>query len=119
IVAVNGASLSIADLPMSLPFDGITGFAVPDDMVFEHVNFSMNGNSATVYGVELPYSKYFDNGLFVSSNATLMESKADVGQSIRASKIQLPDQADTTLNLTLGWERDGASVRLSANHRSK
>lgn len=119
IVAVNGASLSIADLPMSLPFDGITGFAVPDDMVFEHVNFSMNGNSATVYGVELSYSKYFDNGLFVSSNATLMESKADVGQSIRASKIQLPDQADTTLNLTLGWERDGASVRLSANHRSK
>jgi len=119
IVAVNGASLSINDLPMALPFDQISGFVIPQDLEFDRVNFSTNGDKAKVYGVELSYSKYFDNGFLIQTNATIMESKANVGDTLRAGTIQLPDQADNTFNLTLGWEKDDISLRLIGNHRSK
>lgn len=119
IVAVNGASLSINELPMELPFDQISGFDIPQDLVLDRVNFSTNGDKAKVYGVELSYSKYFDNGFLIQTNATIMESKANVGDTLRAGTIQLPDQADNTFNLTLGWEKNDISLRLIGNHRSK
>lgn len=118
IVDVRGASLSTDQLPMNLPLDQVSQFAIPDDLVIDRVNFATNGDKAEVYGVELSYSKYFDNGLFVQSNLTLMDSKASVGDSLRVGEIQLPEQADETVNLTVGWEKYGASARLIGNYRS-
>jgi iron complex outermembrane recepter protein len=118
IVEVNGDSLALSELPIALPIDQITQFQIPTDVQFDSVNYTTNGNKAKVYGIELSYSQNFDMGFFVSSNATFINSSADVGADIRADKIQLPDQADQTINLTLGWANDDVELRFIANHRS-
>src|SRR5690606_16691837 len=79
IVDVRGASRSFGQLPLQLPLGDINQFAIPDGIVIDRVNYAMNGDSAQVYGIELSYSKYFDNGFFLQSNLTLMDSKAKVG----------------------------------------
>lgn len=119
IVDVRGASLSAAQLPLDLPLDQLTQFNVPSDLVIDRVNFATNGESAEVYGIELSYSKYFDSGVFVQTNMTLMNSDAKVGDTLRVGSINLPDQADETINLTIGWERDGLSARLIGNYRGE
>ena len=83
------------------------------------VNITLNGEKAKVYGVELSYNQYFDNGWFVQSNLTLQTSDAQLDPSIRADSVALPDQADITYNLTFGWENDDFSARLIRNYRSK
>lgn len=119
IVDVRGASRSFGELPLQLPLSDIKQFAIPNGIVIDRVNYAMNGDSAQVYGIELSYSKYFDSGFFLQSNLTLMDSKAKVGDTVRVGSIQLPDQADETMNLSVGWERDGISARLIGNYRSK
>ncbi|WP_323813468.1 TonB-dependent receptor [Cellvibrio sp. NN19] len=119
IVGVRGAEMSVADLPMALPFDQVTQFAVPSDLVIDRVNFATNGETAEVYGVELSYSKYFESGWFVQTNMTLMDSKANVGDTLRVGTIKLPEQADQTINLSVGWEGEALSARLIGNYRSE
>lgn len=119
IVEVRGASLGFDQLPQQLPLDQITQFHIPEDLVIDRVNTTINGDNAKVYGVELTYSKYFDSGFFVQSNLTLMDSKAKVGDTVRVGSIQLPDQANETFNLSVGWEKDGINARLIGNYRSK
>lgn len=119
IVEINGDSLALNELPIELPIDKITQFQIPENLVFDNVNYTTNGNKAEVYGIELSYSQNFDLGFFVSSNLTLITSSADVGESIRADKIQLPDQADQTANLTFGWGNDDIELRFISNYRSK
>lgn len=118
IVEVRGASLGLDELPQQLPLDQISQFEIADDLVIDAVNFAVNGDKAEVFGVELTYAKYFDSGLFVQSNLTLMDSKAKVGDTLRVGTIQLPDQADETFNLSVGWENDSISARLIGNYRS-
>lgn len=119
IVDVRGASLSADELPLELPLDQITQFAVPDGLVIDRVNFATNGEKAEVYGVELSYSKYFESGFFVQSNMTLMDSNAKVGDTLRLGSIKLPEQADETINLSVGWEGEGLSARLIGNYRGE
>lgn len=119
IVDVRGTSMAFKDMPIDFPIEQITQFQVDGNTVIDNMNMAINGDKAKVYGVELSYSKYFDNGFFVQSNMTLMESDAKVGDSVRKGSIQLPDQADTTINVSVGWEKDAISARLIANHRSK
>jgi TonB-dependent receptor len=119
IVDVSGSTMALNDLPIDLPVDQVDAFTIPSDLVLNNVNWTTNGDKAKVYGIELSYSQYFESGLFIQSNATLMNSTADVGETIRADEIQLPDQADTTINLTVGWENDEVSLRLINNYRSK
>ena len=119
VVDVNGATQALNELPLDLPTEQVSQFIIPDDLVMTNVNFATNGDKAKVYGIELTYSQYFQNGLFLQSNATFMNSEANVGDSLRVGEIQLPDQADNTVNLTLGWERDKISTRLISNYRSK
>lgn len=119
IVDVRGTSLTFAEMPVNFPIEQINQFEVNNNTLINGVNYAMNGDKAKVYGVELSYSKYFDNGFFVQSNMTLMESDAKVGDSVRKGSIQLPDQADTTINVSVGWEKDAISARLIANYRSQ
>lgn len=119
IVAVSGISSSIEDLPVTIPVDQVSEFYFRPGQVYNNINYTTNGDSAKVYGVELSYSQYFESGLFVQSNMTLMDSTANVGDTIRSDEIQLPDQADTTVNFTLGWENENISMRLISNYRSK
>lgn len=119
IVGVRGAEMSVADLPLALPFDQVSQFAIPADLIVQRVNFATNGESAEVYGVELSYSKYFESGWFVQTNMTLMDSTANVGDTLRVGSIKLPEQADETINLSVGWEGEGLSARLIGNYRSE
>ena len=119
IVDVNGLTASIADLPLTLPVNQITEFVIPQDLVLNEINITLNGDKATVFGLELSYNQYFENGLFVQSNATFLDSEATLDSSIRQTKVALPDQADTTFNLTIGWENDVFSARVIGNYRSE
>src|SRR5690606_13104753 len=119
VVDVNGATVALNELPLEIPVDSVTQFTIPSDIVLTNVNFATNGDKAKVYGIELTYSQYFESGLFVQSNATFMNSEANVGDTLRVGEIQLPDQADNTVNLTLGWENEDISARLIGNYRSK
>lgn len=119
IVDVNGLTASIADLPLTLPVNQITEFVIPQDLVLNQINITLNGDKATVFGLELSYNQYFENGFFVQSNATFLDSEATLDSSIRQTKVALPDQADTTFNLTLGWENEVFSARVIGNYRSE
>jgi TonB-dependent receptor len=133
IAEVRGLSISRSDLPQAVrqaidQIDSSGGgtpslnenvFIIPEDFVFHNVNTYINGDKATVYGAEISYSHFFDNGLFAISNLTLLDSSADAGESIRADETPLPEQADVTANVTLGWENQDFSVRGIVNYRSE
>ena len=101
-----------------------------DYVGFSEAITSVNGDSATVYGLELAYSQKFSwlpspwNGLLVNANTTFTHSDADIEQfdpelgAMRSRSIRLPGQSDVTGNLTLGWENDKLSLRLSGNYKS-
>ncbi|WP_111642214.1 TonB-dependent receptor [Marinimicrobium alkaliphilum] len=94
-------------------------FQIDENFVFHDVSTSINGDKAYVYGAELSYSEFFDNGLFLNTNLTLLNSSADAGEAVRADRTRMPYQSDVTVNLTLGWENDFMSTRLIGNYRSK
>ena len=119
IVDVNGITMSIEDLPLALPVNQITEFVIPQNLILNDINITLNGNKASVYGIELSYNQFFENGFFIQSNMTLLDSEAELDATIRDEKVPLPDQADTTFNLTLGWENEDYSLRIIGNHRSK
>ncbi len=91
---------------------------------FDSVEAFVNGSDASVRGVELAFDHSFNNapgllsGLFVTGNYTFVDSRADYGAIGRGSDLPLPDQADRIANLTLGWENERMSLRLSGNYRS-
>ena len=116
--ALNQLDSSDGGLPT---YDNFTQnlFQIGDDFVFHNVNTTINGDKAKVYGLELSYSKFFENGLFLNSNLTLLDSEADAGDTVRAEKTAMPNQADLTANLTLGWENEYFSARLIGNFRSE
>lgn len=119
IIDVNGIGMSIANLPLSLPINQVTAFVIPQDLFLNEINITLNGDKAKVYGMELSYNQYFDNGLFIQSNATFLDSDATLDSSIRQGSVALPDQADTTVNLAIGWENEVFSARLIGNMRSE
>lgn len=136
VVGVRGLSLGKDELPQNVQeaitqIDSSDGglptytnltenvFQIGEDFVFHNVNTSINGDKAKVYGLELSYSRFFDNGLFLNSNLTLLDSEADAGETVRADTTAMPNQADVTANLTLGWENEMFSARLIGNMRSE
>lgn len=92
---------------------------------FDTANVFLNGDRATVRGLELAYEQAFVNlpgwfsGLFVSGNLTLVDSEADYGATFGNRKAALPDQADRIANLSVGWENERFTVRVSANYRDE
>ncbi len=92
---------------------------------FDTANVFLNGNRATVSGLELVYEQAFVNlpswwsGLFVSGNLTLVDSEADYGPTFNNRKAALPDQADRIANLSLGWENQRFTFRVSGNYRDE
>ncbi|MCQ3828642.1 TonB-dependent receptor [Microbulbifer elongatus] len=123
IVEVAGANLNLSDLPYTLPVDQVTMFNIPSDLQLSNAQTYLNGDRAEVYGLEVTYNQYFVEGLlanfFIQSNFTLLHSEADVGDSVRAESIRMPEQADVTVNTTLGWENNDFSVRFITNYRSE
>ncbi len=120
IADIRGANLALEDLPVDLPLEEMsTVLPLQPNLVYENINYAVNGETAYVYGIELTLAKNWVNGLFVSGNATLQTSSAKLDESLRATETQLPFQADQIGNLTVGWENEDISVRFSSNYRSK
>ena len=97
---------------------------------FTEAHSYANGDSASLYGLELAYSQKFDwlpapwNGVIVGANSTFSRSSASIkgvdaatGASLKRD-IDLPNQSNTVGNLMLGWEDDKLSLRRSANYKS-
>ncbi|MCY7296311.1 TonB-dependent receptor [Alteromonas sp. a30] len=75
---------------------------------FEEVVQPINGGSAKIKGVELAWTKSFDSGLLIATNATFTNADAD-----------MPNQADSIGNIALGYETQKLSTRLTLTHKSK
>lgn len=75
---------------------------------FEEVIQSVNGGDADITGLELAWTKTFDNGLLVIANGTFTDSDDT-----------LPNQADRVGNLALGYETDSLSARVTWSHKSR
>lgn len=118
IVDVTGIQAGVDELPLTLPVNQVSDFAIPQDLALNQVDITLNGDKATVYGVELSYNHFLENGLFWQSNMTVVQSEAKLDDTIRVEKMPLPGQADITANLAVGWENESTSVRLISNYRS-
>ncbi|MCU4677385.1 TonB-dependent receptor [Catenovulum sp. 2E275] len=118
IVETRGISGSFDTLPITLPINQVTEFIIPQEQTLSNINMTINGDYAEVYGFEVSYNQFFDSGFFIQSNATIQTSEARVDPTVRKGTIALPEQADTTANLTFGWENDDFNVRLIGNYRS-
>lgn len=92
---------------------------------FDSATVVLNGDRATVRGLEFAYEQAFVglpgwlSGLFVSGNLTLVDTKADYSRIGRFDDLPLPDQADRIANLSLGWENDRFTFRVSGNYRDE
>ncbi|PHI35598.1 TonB-dependent receptor [Pseudoalteromonas sp. GCY] len=75
---------------------------------YKEVIQSVNGGAAELTGVELAYTKNFQNGLMLSVNGTFIDADDN-----------LPNQSDTVGNLMFGYENSQISARLSASYKSK
>ena len=83
----------------------------------------INGDSATITGIELTWTKKFNefpapwNGLLLASNLTISDSEATL--ALRDSAIPMPKQSDTVFNLSLGYETNKLSVRFAVTSKSE
>lgn len=110
----SGDGAVLADTPLRLP-DGI-------DPVFTRINTVLNGDSASVQGIELSWQQAFTalpgwlSGVFVQANAVWADSEAAL--AVREGEtLPLPGQRELVGNLSLGWENDRASARVAVNHQ--
>ena len=118
LVEVLGDSNTIGSLPLNLPVDQVSEFIIPTDVPML-INWTINGRSAQVYGLELSYSQNFNSGMFVQANASITNSTAELDESQGGGKLEFPYQSDQTFNLSLGWENQDVSTRLIANYQSE
>lgn len=83
----------------------------------------INGETATLLGLELTWTKKFNglpqpwNGLLLTANATISDSEATL--ELRDTTIPMPRQADTVYNLILGYETNRVSFRVASNYKSE
>lgn len=85
---------------------------------FEEVIQPINGEEASLTGVELSWVKTFQNGLLFSANGTFSDSEATTFLDGERFETSLPNQSDQTGNLTVGYENNQWSLRLTMTHKS-
>ncbi len=84
----------------------------------EAVTF-VNGEAATLKGLELNWSHQFDSGLLAAINFTYVDSVAEIANGKDETReIALPSQSDQTGNILLGYENERISLRLTVNYKS-
>lgn len=115
------ARVDIGNLPgVSIPLP--VGLAA-DDRLFDQVSVPLNGDSATIYGVEFAWSQNYTflpgalGGLFTSANVTWAKSSSEV-EFRPGANLSFPGQPEWTANGSIGYENDDFSTRVSVNYRS-
>lgn len=86
---------------------------------FDEVTQAINGETASVYGVELAWVKAFDNGLLLSANSTFSDSEAVTLLDGERFETTLPNQSDKIANFTVGYETQLLSLRLTMSYKSE
>ncbi|WP_088329732.1 TonB-dependent receptor [Lacimicrobium sp. SS2-24] len=86
---------------------------------FDEVIQPLNGEDASLHGLELSWVKTFNNGLLLSANATFSDSEAVTLLDGERFETSLPNQSDRVGNLTLGYEDNQWSLRLTLTHKSE
>ncbi len=103
--------------PLRLP-----GIARTDIYTPQNLEIVLNGEEATLVGVEVGYSQAytflpgFFGGFFTQANVTWIDSEAEAPFLRPGETFTLPDQPDLLANLSLGWENDAVTVRLAGNY---
>lgn len=109
-----------ADIAAITDLSQFVGNATVDDA---ELISPINGDSATITGIELTWTKKFNklptpwNGLLLASNLTFSDSEATL--ALRDSAIPMPKQSDTVFNLSLGYETNRLSVRFAVTSKSE
>lgn len=85
---------------------------------FEEAFQPINGEEATLTGLELSWVKSFNNGLLFSANGTFSNSDAVTILDGERFETNLPNQSDTVGNVAVGYETDSLSLRLSMTYKS-
>ncbi|MDO6567552.1 TonB-dependent receptor [Alteromonas sp. 1_MG-2023] len=80
---------------------------------------AINGDSASLHGLELSWVKAFNNGFLVAANATFTDSDATTFLDGEKFETQLPNQSDTIGNLNFGYEANDFSLRLAMTYKSE
>lgn len=86
---------------------------------FDEVIQPINGDKATLQGIELAWVKTFENGLLLAANATFSDSEAVTLLDGKRFETSLPNQADRVGNLTVGYEDEKWNLRLTMTHKSE
>lgn len=98
-----------------------------DDYTYQGVTYktfttTINGDSATVYGIEASYSQAFTmlpspfNGLLTQLNYTYTDAKGTLADG---REIALPNSSRNTFNVVLGYEKGPITLRLAGTYRDK
>jgi TonB-dependent receptor len=91
---------------------------LPEWEGFDEVIQAVNGDNATLHGIELAWVKTFENGLLLSTNATFSDSEATTLLDGERFETSLPNQSDEVGNVTVGYEDNQWSLRLTMTHKS-
>lgn len=86
---------------------------------FDEVIQPINGDKATLQGIEFSWVKTFENGLLLAANATFSDSEAVTLVDGKRFETSLPNQADRVGNLTVGYEDEKWNLRLTMTHKSE
>jgi TonB-dependent receptor len=85
---------------------------------FDEVVQAVNGETAELSGIELSWVKAFDNGLLLSTNGTFSSSNAVTMLDGERYETSLPNQSDTIMNFTIGYETNDLNLRLTTTYKS-
>jgi iron complex outermembrane recepter protein len=105
-----GADVALAGLQ---PLDPVTGTG------FSEADTVGNGGSGKLYGLELGVSQFFRgalDGFFVTGNLTLIEGEARSEFVRNNEALRLEDQANVIGNLSLGYEDERVTARVSGTY---
>jgi len=102
---------------------------VYNGLAYDEAEFSINGEEADVFGIELAYSQAFTflpapwDGLLLSANYTYTDAEGDIlylddDDQIASRSIPLPASARQTANLVIGYEKGPLSLRAAGAYRS-
>lgn len=87
---------------------------------FDEAVIPINGDTATVFGVELAYGQALSflpapfDGMLVNFNYTYTDAEGDV----QGRSVPLPASAEHTFNAVLGYEKGPFSLRVAGAYRS-
>jgi len=92
-------------------------------IAFDEAIIPINGDKATVFGMEASYSQAFTglpvpfDGLLVNINYTYTDARGDVPFEGETRSIPLPAASKHTFNATLGYDKGGFSFRVAGTFR--